>query len=167
MSKWPNNPFEKARRLFVHQASARILVLSGYPGRPEDYVEDRKVFAEILIAMLRFDGMMDPMKLRCVEHEYQWPERDLGVHVNHLLGQVQKRHDPQYLGRKFENHCDIGQKRNDDRALKPEMARACGCGHRLGAVMKRMHGPEKGHTMLQAMEPISLQFDSEYGDRER
>ena len=88
MPNWPNEAFQKSSGFFAGQAGRRIFVLSGYPGGSEDDVENRKVFAEILVTMPKLNGMMDPVKLRCVEYEHQGAELDFGIHMGQLLGQI-------------------------------------------------------------------------------
>src|SRR5215469_3124432 len=119
----------------------RKLILSRYPSRPKDYVENWEVLAEILVVMLGLDRMMDPVKLRIVKNERQGAQLHLGVHVNQLLGEEKKGHELQNLRRNLEHHCDTGQKRSDNCSLYPIMTSARSRIHRLGAVMQRMHGP--------------------------
>ena len=71
MPNRPNEPFDEARRLLLRrQTRTREFVLSGYPSRSENYVQNRKVFAEIPVVMSGLGGMMYSVELRVVEDEH-------------------------------------------------------------------------------------------------
>src|SRR3954464_8785034 len=53
-------------------------------GRPENYIQYREIKRKVLVAMTRFDGMVDAVILRCAEQPPQRPESESDVHMDKI-----------------------------------------------------------------------------------